>query len=76
MYNSKQNTCTEISGYEGLAAAIILQAVKDYRKALKKKERGQKRECERFFRSQWFVILSDVDGESLIELLRKEEIRK
>lgn len=74
MYNSKQNTCVEIDGHEGLAAAIILQAVKDYRMALKKGDYEQKRECERFFRSQWFGILSDMDSESLIERLRKEVI--
>ena len=76
MYNSKQNTCTEMNGHEGLAAAIILQAVKDYRKALKKGERERKRECERFFRSQWFGILTSVDGETLISRLRKEVIKK
>lgn len=74
MYNSKQNICVEMSGHEGLAAAIILQAVKDYRKALKNGEYEQKRECERFFHSQWFGILSDIDCKSLIDRLRKEVI--
>ena len=48
--------------YENLANAIVLQAVKDYRdalKRLKKKPRNQTAmsdamECERFFRSGWY----------------------
>lgn len=38
-----------MDGYKELANAIILQAVKDYRKALKYDERGCKREFEKFF---------------------------
>ena len=66
--------------YEKLANAIILQAVKDYRDALKKLVRGRKntsaedtkRECERFFRSQWYSALTSVDGEMLIRKLNEE----
>ena len=59
-------------GYEKLAEAIILQAVKDYRKALKHDERGRKREIEWFFRSSWFSILTNLSGEMLIRKLRAE----
>ena len=51
--------------YENLAQAIILQAVKDYRLT--------DDECERFFRSGWFGVLSKVDPEYLIKKLRKEK---
>lgn len=61
-----------MDGYELLAEAVILQAVKDYRKALKYDERGRKREIEGFFRSEYFRILTDVDGEMLIQKLRTE----
>ena len=61
-----------MNGYEKLAEAIILQAVKDYRKALKYDARGRKREIERFFRSGWFTILTNVSGEMLIRKLRTE----
>jgi hypothetical protein len=48
--------------YENLANAIVLQAVKDYRDALKRlKKKPQNKaamadamECERFFRSPWY----------------------
>lgn len=61
-----------MDGYKELANAIILQAVKDYRKALKYDERGRKREIEKFFGSEYFRILTDVDGEMLIQKLRAE----
>ena len=67
-----ENKLTGINPYQLLAEAIILRAVADYRKALKYDCRGIKRNCERFFRSEWFSILTDLDGESLIQRLRAE----
>ena len=61
-----------MDGYEKLAEAIILQAVKDYRKALKHDERGRKREIERFFRSEYFTVLTNISGEMMIQKLRAE----
>ncbi len=62
-----------VDPWEELANAIILQAVKDYRKALR--EIASERtvtECEKFFRSQWFRVLTAIDGEMLIRKLREE----
>lgn len=61
-----------MDGYKELANAIILQAVKDYRKALKHDERGRKREIERFFKSEYFTVLTNISGEMLIRKLRAE----
>lgn len=61
-----------MDGYELLAEAIILQAVKDYRKALKYDNRRCKREVERFFRSEYFSVLTTIPGEILIQKLRAE----
>ena len=66
--------------YEDLAGAIILQAVKDYRMALEGLKRHLsnyklqylKKDVERFFLSSWFVELTDLDGQTLMEQLRKE----
>lgn len=66
--------------YERLANAIILQAVADYRVALKKikahpKDRkaiDEALEIERFFRSGWYSQLTSVDGEYLIKRLQDE----
>ena len=66
--------------YEQLANAIILQAVKDYRDALKKLKKRPRydpakdmiSEVERFFRSDWYRELTSVDGNFLIKNLRSE----
>ena len=71
---------SDITIYENLANAIILQAVKDYRMALKSLKfnsrnrtvQTDKAEIERFFRSQWYSTLTDVNGEMLILSLQKE----
>lgn len=69
-----------ITPYENLANAIILQAVKDYRGALKKLEKRpnyepakiMKNEVERFFRSDWYRELTSIDGNILIKKLKSE----
>ncbi len=71
---------SDITNYENLANAIILQAVKDYRVALKclkanprnRTAAADRVEIERFFRSRWFTILTSVDGEMLIRSLQME----
>lgn len=71
---------SDITIYENLANAIILQAVKDYRMALKslkanprnRTAMADKDEIERFFRSDWFSVLTSVDGEMLIRSLQME----
>ncbi|MCD7805598.1 MAG: hypothetical protein LUH03_10755 [Oscillospiraceae bacterium] len=65
---------------ERLCQAIIVQAAKDYRRALSSLKRdpksryglGKKQELERFFRSKWYKAMTDVDGEFLIIKLQEE----
>ncbi|MBO5570027.1 MAG: hypothetical protein J6A79_13995 [Clostridia bacterium] len=69
-----------MTGYEALANAIVLQAVKDYRTALKTLKRhptsraamDEAMEIERFFHSGWFSVLTSVNPDYLISELRKE----
>lgn len=69
-----------IDPYEGLANAIILQAVKDYRLALKRLRKNprsqmakdEKESIERFFYSGLFSALTDVDPEYLVGRLQEE----
>lgn len=76
----RQKHMSDITNYENLANAIILQAVKDYRMALKslkanprnRTAMADKDEIERFFRSGWFSVLTSVDGEKLILSLQME----
>lgn len=69
-----------IENYEKLANDIILHAVKDYRAAKKKlkKQPTNKdaeimiKDTERFFRSDWFTALTDVDGSVILRKLQEE----
>lgn len=77
-----------MDGYDKLRNAIIFKAVEDYRYALsvfKKQASGKKvsktmmwnaekmkNEVERFFRSQLFHELCDLDPETLIRKLKEE----
>ena len=67
-----------VYSYQPLTDAIVLQAVTDYRNALNgigydlKSAEYVMRECERFFRSEYFALLTKVPGEYLIEKLRQE----
>lgn len=68
--------------YIELVIAIIEQAVKDYKKALKDcddksrivqaKAQSTKRECEKFFLSEWGQLLTDGHGQLIIERCRRE----
>ena len=67
-------------GIESLANAIILQAVADYRKALRILKRypryeaalKEKQRDEEFFQSEWYKQLTNVDGKMLIRRLQEE----
>lgn len=68
-----------------LIAAIVTQAVEDYRKSyLKctkadgdhKKDAAMKRECERFFHSPWCEMLTGIDKNVMLYNLRKMPERK
>nr|DAW31365.1 MAG TPA: hypothetical protein [Bacteriophage sp.] len=69
-----------LSPYEALGNAVVLQAVKDYRDAVHKLSRGKKntiaestkQECERFFKSPYFNVFTQLDGKSLLSQLEKE----
>lgn len=68
--------------YRTLANAIIVQAAKDYRKALRQLRRNpryetarnEKNEVERFFHSEWFHFLTDTDPDYLLDYLARAEI--
>lgn len=66
-----------------LGNAIILQAVDDYRRALRrltheddeKRRRARRniKEIEQFFRSRWFAALTNLNPETLIARLKGEK---
>lgn len=65
--------------YQALANAIVELAVKDYKKALKQQYRFPNNKeysdavatLERFFRSGWYRMLTDLDGEYLMAAVRR-----
>lgn len=59
--------------YENLGNAIIVQATKDYITAIKSgyKRAYEAKSIEKFFRSQMFKLITDIDPEWLIEQLRE-----
>ena len=71
-----------MDGYELLAHAIILKAVDDWRSARKILIRepynifakAEIDKCERFFLSDWFIVLSNVDGKRMLEKLKNEKL--
>lgn len=66
---------TTEEGYEALAAFVILQAVKDYQRALRKKDKMEIKTLERWFRGPEFGMWSESDPEYLIEKSR-ETVRR
>ena len=66
--------------FEDLANAIIIQAVKDYRRYLNMVSRNPNNEkaykeirrIERFFRSSWFSVLSELNGRILISKIKED----
>lgn len=66
--------------YEALAAAIVYQAVRDFRRSARKLSGDRKNdlalrmrnECLRFFRSRHFGLLTEIDPEALIDKINAE----
>lgn len=69
-----------MSGYEALANAIIVQAAKDFTAAYKRMKRfpndtraqDEVRDITKFFCSQWFEMLSESDGQTLLRKIKDE----
>lgn len=59
-------------GMKQLIQAVIVAACNDYRQALAEKNETEKIELERFFRSDWFGLLCNLDPDALIERLKRE----
>ena len=68
-----------MENYFTLAAAIVMQAVQDYRILYKHhqkwpddwKIKSELDSCRRFFSSGWFSTLSGADGEEVMNMIEK-----
>lgn len=68
-----------ITHYENLANAIVIQAIQDYKAALRVLEKNPNniwtnrdvKEIEHFFRSKWYRMLTSVDAGWLMERINE-----
>lgn len=60
------------AGIDFLRYAIIESAIKDYRRALEKRNRGSIISLERFFLGEWGEKISGGNGQYIIENIRKQ----
>lgn len=67
--------------WHDLANAVVVDAVKQYRKLKRKQRAGERlgkaaleelQEIEEFFQSEWFELFTDVDGVELLKKLKAE----
>lgn len=66
--------------YQDLANAIVVRAAKDYRKALERLDEtpdsvgaeNEIKRIEKFFRSDYYKLLTSVDAELLMNKLKQE----
>ena len=76
----KKGLYSGLDPYQALANAVVQNAAEEYRAALKRLNKdpenviakAEVQELKRFFRSQWYEVLTEVDGEYLIGMLEKE----
>ena len=77
---SKKTNMARIDPYQQLANAIVAFAAKDYRKTLRWLKRNPKSasahaeltRLEQFFRSEWYEVLTRVDGEWLMTRIKED----
>lgn len=64
----------DLSPEENISNAIVMQAVQDYRESRKSpKDYAMIYDCEKFFKSEWFKVLTKVDPDFLLEKLKEED---
>ena len=62
------------AGYDALANAIIVQACKDYRTAIRSFDIYEMKQIRHFFHSQWYNELTKVDGDYILKQIERQEI--
>lgn len=73
----------ERRAYERLVVGIVERTVQDYKAAVQRlktdpkdlESRITKQECECFFLSPWFVLLTNLDGKQFLNRIHQEIVR-
>lgn len=68
----EENYTYNEGGFDALRMAIIVRAIKDYEIALYKKDKYEINNLENFFRGEWYKNICAIDGEYIIEKVRKQ----
>lgn len=63
-----------MDGYTELANAIVERAVIDYHDAVEYHDLSTADSLEKFFFSEWFHLLSDLDGKTIINHVLSMEV--
>lgn len=74
MIRTEKKYIAQDNPYKNLALAIVERAVYDYRIAMQSRERSAIKELRKFFTSDWFSLLCDIDGEMIIRTIDKEDV--
>lgn len=60
------------AGYDSLATAIVIQAVRNYKIARKHNDMFEVNAIRKFFLSDWCKMLCNIEGKTLIEMCESE----
>ena len=72
MIRTEKKYIAQDTPYKTLALAIVERPVHDYRAAVKCRDYTEMQELRKFFTSEWFKMLCDIDGELIIRTLDME----
>ena len=72
MIRTEKKYIAQDNPYKNLALAIMERAVYDYRSAVKSRDTAEIKEIRKFFKSEWFESLCDIDGELIIKTIDEE----
>lgn len=72
MIRTEKKYIAQDSPYKTLALSIVERAVHDYRSAVKSRDTAKMKSLRKFFTSEWFKMLCDIDGELIIATIDEE----
>lgn len=75
IYSEKLKKEIILKNYRDFGTEIVIQAVKDYQLAVQRSDYQTIKECESFFRSDWYKLLTDIDADAVMDYARRKTKR-
>ena len=75
IYSEKLKKEIILKNYKDFGTEIVIQAVKDYQLAVQRSDHQTIKECESFFRSDWYKLLTDIDADAVMDYARRKTKR-